>query len=93
MIRVVGQHLPRRDRVPHLGPSRRGMSAYAIYRELSKVGSWSEESDKVRWLAARYYSGADSLETLETFSLDYVEGQWVRPLLTLEQVNTIIQLR
>lgn len=72
------------------------MTANEIYRELGKVGSWAKESRKVRWLAARYYSGADQIEDLKAHAHADDEsgaGAEFRPLLTTEQVRMIIDLR
>ena len=40
------------------------MTAGEIYRELSKFGFWAAQSRKMRWIAARYYAGVESLDEL-----------------------------
>jgi hypothetical protein len=41
------------------------MRAYAIFRSLSCEKSWwGTQSRKVRWLAARYYAGVDTVDEL-----------------------------
>lgn len=57
------------------------MTAYQIYCELKKVGGWANESRKVLWLAARYYSGADSYETLKSHAERLPTGNGMMPAL------------
>jgi len=66
--------------------ARGSMTAALIFEELSKVGRWAQQPRKMRWAAARYYSGADSLEQLRSLA----EADKV---LTQDQVNEIIMLR
>ena len=40
------------------------MKSYELFKELSKQSYWSKKSRKIRFLAARYYTGVDSLEQL-----------------------------
>lgn len=71
------------------------MTAYTIYRELSTTVWWAGQPRKVRWLAARFYSGADSLAVLRSHAeaQPVFRANYLRPLLTEEQVRDIIELR
>ena len=71
------------------------MKAYHIYKELSKESWWSKQSRAMRWIAARYYAGVESVDELA----QRAEIQFVSPLvvlkatLTATEVETIISLR
>lgn len=70
------------------------MKANTLYNELSKVAHWAAQSRKVRWLAARYYAGVESLAELRSHSTPQPFGDYTLPaLLTPAQVEMIIQLR
>ena len=71
------------------------MLAAQIYRELSKgYGWWAGQCRKVRWLASRYYSGAENLGTLRSHAEPQPFGEGtLQPLLTHQQVKMIIDLR
>lgn len=57
------------------------MTAYTIYRHLTEYGGWwAKQPRKVRWLAARYYAGIDTIRQ-------------IREYLTREQVIEIKRAR
>jgi hypothetical protein len=72
------------------------MTAYEIFKTLSQVGGWAEETPRVRWLAARYYANVESLEQLRKHAEPVIirdEFRTCPPLLTAAQVRMIIMLR
>lgn len=71
------------------------MTAYEIFRTLSLEFHWAKESRRVRWLAARYYSGADSHDVLRSHSepSPVCRDATIAPLLTVGQVSMITMLR
>ena len=76
------------------------MSAYEIFKNLSQFGWWAQQSPKMRWVAARYYAGVISIEELKDMDIhrvckEYWDGRvfMLPPILTTEQVDTIIYLR
>ena len=71
------------------------MRAYAIYTELSKERFWTTRSGRARWLAARYYSGADTLDDLQRQGRDIPISRnfSLAPMLSAEEVAEIIRLR
>jgi hypothetical protein len=69
------------------------MRAYDIYCNLSSEEWWSKQSRKVRWLAARYYAGVESLDELIGHTRKCESG-WVRnPLLIVDEMRLIVSLR
>ena len=70
------------------------MSAYTIYRELSKVGHWAQLTRKVRWLAARYYAGVETYDELVSHAhAQAFDNRFLPPLLSGSEVRMIIDLR
>lgn len=68
------------------------LSAYAIYRELSQERLWSQQSSRVRWLAARYYADVDPNVLRLTERQNY--GDHKGPaLLTTAEADMIRMLR
>jgi len=69
------------------------MNAYQYFKHLSMVPGWAAQTRKVRWLAARYYAGVDTLDQLlEMAEPQFVgRGHWRQPILTETQVDCIIQ--
>lgn len=70
---------------------RAGLTANSIFRSLSTTPGWATCSRKVRWLAARYYAGVDSVDELRRCA-EKGPGDY-RPLLTVDEVATIILWR
>ncbi len=63
-----------------------------LFLELSNCGGWREQPRRMRWAAARYYTGVDSYEDLRALAVpDDCLGD--RAILTQAQVDEIIQLR
>jgi hypothetical protein len=76
------------------------MKTMQLARELSKTTFWAAQPRKVLILAARYYSGVDSLDQLRHMAEPAISSSdrwghdhYIRPTLTEEQVRTIIDLR
>ena len=76
------------------------MSAYEIFQNLSQCEWWSEQSPKMRWIAARYYANVISINQLRDMNLprmckEYWNGKcfMLPPLLTEKQIEEIIHLR
>jgi hypothetical protein len=71
------------------------MKASEIYRALSQELHWAAKTDRVRWLASRYYAGVDTLIQLRDsakprpVSRDFI----LCPELSEEAVQEIIRLR
>lgn len=66
-----------------------------LYRSLSSEEWWSSQPEKVRVLAARYYTGIDSYDQLVALSkpAPVFHEQMSKPVLTDEQVDMIRMLR
>lgn len=72
------------------------MTAYEIFKCLSLgYGQWAAESRRVRWAAARYYAGVDSLDDLRAMATrrPFRGDQLDWPILSNEQVAMIRDLR
>jgi hypothetical protein len=72
------------------------MSAFETFRALRTEKSfWVKQTDRMVWLAARYYAGVDSLDDLERLAQPMpVSGNFcIDPVLTYGQVRTIVSLR
>lgn len=77
------------------------MQAMQLARELSKESFWAGQPRKVLILAARFYAGVDSLDQLRSMAEPAVfgtnrwtgEDRFLRPVLTSEQVEMIVNLR
>lgn len=77
------------------------MKATQLARELQAERFWATQPKAVVVLAARYYAGIDSLEQLRHMAEPAVYGtnrwtgedKFLRPTLTEDQVQTIIDLR
>ena len=78
------------------------MTAYELFKALRTEKSfWSKQTDKMVWLACRYYSGADSREDLERLGqpMPVMADKWtggdrtIPPALTYGQVVEIIRSR
>jgi len=69
------------------------MNAYQYFKHLSLVPGWAAQTRKVRWLAARYYAGVDSLSQLQEMAEPQISsrGNWREPILSETQVDSIIQ--
>ncbi len=71
------------------------MKASDLYRNLSKERWWASQRKIMRWAAARYYAGVDTLEQLwDSTKPRPVCGLYeLAPELTEEEVREIIRLR
>ena len=71
------------------------MKAHEIYRALSSEPSWSQKSSMVRWIAARYYAGVESLEQLRDHakSRPVTDNHIMPPELSEDEVQEIVSLR
>lgn len=75
------------------------MNVGELARELQKTNFWASQPRKVLILAARYYSGVDSLDQLRHMAEPAISSSgpygdhFIRPTLSEEQVRTIINLR
>lgn len=71
------------------------MKAGEIYRELMNCPGWSTKRSALRWLAARYYAGVDSLEQLRAMTRPIPCHGYhsLLPILTESEVSEIIALR
>jgi hypothetical protein len=71
------------------------MTVRAMVAELRKEPFWAGCSDRMVWLACRYYAGIDSLDDLRRCARRVpISGDFtLAPTLTVEQVETIIRLR
>lgn len=57
--------------------------------------TWREQPKKVRAIAARYYIGAETIESLKSLAMPQhcVEGHTLSPILTEDQVRHIVMMR
>lgn len=76
------------------------MNVGELARELAKEPFWAKQPRSMLILAARYYSGVDSLDQLRHMAEPAISSSdrwghdhYIRPTLTEEQVRTIIDLR
>jgi hypothetical protein len=75
------------------------MNVGELARELAKTEFWAKQPRSMLILAARFYSGVDSLDQLRHMaepaisSSHYGYDHFIRPTLTEQQVQTIINLR
>jgi hypothetical protein len=75
------------------------MGVYDLYRVLSVEQWWMNQSRAMRWIAARFYCGVESLEDLRSRAKPHIyrsrfgEDCFVKPELSEVQVDEIILLR
>ncbi len=75
------------------------MTVYGLYRVLSAEQWWANQSRTMRWIAARFYCGVESLEDLRSRAKPHIyrsrfgEDYFVKPELSEAQVSEIILLR
>jgi len=75
------------------------MSAYELYQTLSGEKWWASQSRAMRWIAARFYAGVESLDELldrakpHMVSTHYGQDYCSKPELSQSQVDEIIMLR
>ena len=75
------------------------MSAYELYRTLSGEKWWASQSRAMRWIAARFYAGVESLDELHDRAKPHIVNTYYRgdhytkPELSQSQVDEIIMLR
>lgn len=71
------------------------MKAGQLFRELSRESWWASQSVKMRWIAARYYAGVESLLDLRarTKRRPVFRDHFQPPELTEAEARAIIQLR
>jgi hypothetical protein len=75
------------------------MTAYELFRTLSGEQWWSSQSRAMRWIAARYYAGVESIEDLferakpHIFRTKYGHDYFTKPELSEDQVREMIYLR
>ena len=70
-------------------------SAYSIYKTLSGESFWTGCTDRMRWIAARYYAGVETIDDLRarTQIRPIMREVIFVPELTIGEAETIVRMR
>jgi len=71
------------------------MTAYSIYKTLSDEPYWSACTDRMRWIAARYYAGIETINDLRARTQNRPVSLFciLEPELTIGEAETIVRMR